>query len=78
MTYVYPYPTSTAGQSEDSTKFLTAIGSGVHGVERNGITAGEVDVDYLTIKNSASVTNLTEDGAYDLIDKIRSELSINQ
>lgn len=78
MIGVYPYATSTAGQPEDMIKLLTAIGRGVRGVEKDGTTAGEIDVDYLTIKASASVTNLTEEEAYDLIDKIRSELPINQ
>ena len=68
----------TEGQLESLIKPLTAMGSGTHGVEKEGITAGEEDIDYLTIKASASVTNLTEEETYDLIDKIRSELPINQ
>jgi hypothetical protein len=78
MTYVYSrQTTTTAGSLDGITKFLTVLGSGVHGVVK-GFTQGKVDEDTLLIKASTTENDLTETEAMDLIDSIRKDLPINK
>jgi len=79
MTFTYiPKSISTEGQRNSLNKLITAVGITVRGVVKDSITSGGEDIDYLTIKASASVVNLTEEETYDLVDKIRSKIKINQ
>lgn len=77
MTLIYPRAISTAGDTKNPALVLAFIDRGFLGVE-NGTTTGEVDKDYLAIKASASKIDLTEKEAYDLIDEVRSKLSVNK
>ncbi|QQG40883.1 MAG: hypothetical protein HYV37_00990 [Candidatus Levyibacteriota bacterium] len=68
-----PTPGITGGELWEITKFLTVFGTGIKGVAKS-LTAGKIDEDYLAIKTSAQIVNLSEKDAYRLIDKIRTEL----